>query len=142
MVQCNLLLIRIRPFQCNLLLIRIRPFQCNLLLIRVQPTANPNRTFPVQPTANPNRAFPVQPTANLVSHNQTTIFAQGRYRFQFARGAYTESDNAPVRKEWSGYARLYSGEFATAVNLQRYCVFNVMQSVHFVDVSDPLHLMF
>ena len=29
------------------------------------------------------------------------IFAQGRYRFQYkrpARGAYTESDNAPARK--------------------------------------------
>ena len=50
--------------QCNLLLIRIKPFQCHLLLIRVQPTVNPNRAFPVQPTANPNRAFPEQPTAN------------------------------------------------------------------------------
>ena len=38
---------------------------------------------------------------SLVSRSQTTIFAQGRYRFQYkrpARGAYTESDNAPVRK--------------------------------------------
>ena len=39
----------------------------------------------------------------LVSRSQTTIFAQGRYRFQYKRparkrGAYTESDNAPVRK--------------------------------------------
>ena len=41
---------------------------------------------------------------DLVSCGQTLFFAQGRYRFQ--PGAYTESDNAPVRKIGSGYARL------------------------------------
>ena len=37
----------------------------------------------------------------LVSRGQTTIFAQGRYHFQYKRlfvqGAYTASDNAPAR---------------------------------------------
>ena len=42
----------------------------------------------------------------LVSRSQTLFFAQGRYRFQYKRGAYTESDNAPARKTGSGYARL------------------------------------
>ena len=42
----------------------------------------------------------------LVSRGQTLFFAQGRYRFQYKRGAYTESDNAPARKIGSGHARL------------------------------------
>ena len=49
------------------------------------------------------------PSRILVSRGQTLFFAQGRYRFQYkrpARGAYTESDNAPARKIGSGHARL------------------------------------